>query len=329
MNRKLCSLLWARIIGLLLGALATAHAPLSFGGESASNPALAVPRVRQLAPGVMTTIDTAQHRQLSETVARHDIIELLAVDPNFDWAKDVPFQHDIWCLEFKFKPVRMIRVDIPQPSGQMRQKLIWYMVYCVTNPGKVMHPVQDAELPYPTSDQPKLYQVKLVDEPVRFVPNFLLEGYRSAKEGEGPVLAYRDRVIPLAVAAIQQREAPPQRLLNTAEICQEIPVGKSLWGVATWDGVTPEAAIDPWIDRFAIYVKGLTNAYRWTDDPAVYQQSGQLGAGRRLVQKTLKINFWRPGDEYYEHEGEIRYGAPDHYVAPAAPERVFYEWVYR
>jgi len=199
----------------------------------------------------------------------------------------------------------------------MRQKLIWYMVYCVTNTGKVMHPVQDLDLPYQTSDQPKLYQVKYVDQPVRFIPNFLLEGYRSAKEGEGPVLAYRDRIIPLAVAAIQQREDPHRRLLNTAEICREIAVGETLWGVVTWDGVTPEAPVDPLIDRFSVYVKGLTNAYRWTDDPAVYQQSRRLGAGRR------------PGDEYYEHEEEIRYGAPDHYVAPTEPTRVFYEWVYR
>jgi len=312
----------------MIGLLIAGPAASSEGAEPAA-PAPAVPRYRKLAPGVMTRIDTSQFRQFAETVARHDIIELLAVDPNFDWAKDVPFQHDIWCLEFKFKPVRMIRVDIPQPSGQMRQKLIWYMVYCVTNTGKMMHPVQDLDLPYQTSDQPKLYEVKFVDQPVRFVPNFLLEGYRSAKEGEGPVLAYRDRVIPLAVAAIQQREDPARRLLNTAEICQEIAVGQTLWGVVTWDGVTPEAAIDPWIDRFSIYVKGLTNAYRWTDDPAVYRQSGRLGAGRRLVQKTLKLNFWRPGDEYYEHEDEIRYGAPDRYVAPTEPDRVFYEWVYR
>ena len=46
-------------------------------------------------------------------------------------------------LDFKFKPVRMIWVDIPQPSGYMQRKLIWYMVYSVTNTGKVMHPVED------------------------------------------------------------------------------------------------------------------------------------------------------------------------------------------
>ena len=49
--------------------------------------------------------------------------------------------------------MRMIWVDIPQPDGFMQRKLIWYMVYSVTNPGKIMHPVEDVQLPYPTGGQ--------------------------------------------------------------------------------------------------------------------------------------------------------------------------------
>ena len=43
-------------------------------------------------------------------------------------------------------------------------------------------------------------------------------------------------------------------------------------------------------------------------------------ANRLLLRKTLKLNFWRPGDEYSTSENEIRYGVPG---------GVDYEWVYR
>jgi hypothetical protein len=237
-------------------------------------------------------------KQYDESVSRHDVVELLSVDPSLDWAKGVPFRRDIWALEFRFKPVRMIRVDIPQPSGKMQRKLIWYMVYSVANPGKVLHPVQDEN---------GTFKVEESEKPIRFIPAFLLESPEFHK-------AYPDRVIPLAVGPIQQREDPNRKLLTTVEICQEIRPGESLWGVATWED------IDPRIDRFSVYVQGLTNASRWTDEPGRYKKGDPIGTGRRLSRKTLRLNFWRPGDEYSEHEGEIRLGIPG---------QVDYEWVYR
>ena len=272
----------------------------------------AAQQFRRLAPGVMKTVDPA--REVEESFSRHDVVELLAVDPNVDWAKDVPFRHDVWSLDFQFKLPRMIWVDIPQPTGQMQRKLIWYMVYTVTNTGQVMTPVQDAELPYPTTDNPKLFEVKMVDQPVRFAPSFLLEGRESLEAGVGFVKAYPDRLIPVAIGPIQRREDPARRLLTTVEMAREIAVGETLWGVVTWED------LDPRIDRFSIYIKGLTNAYRWSDEPGGFKRGASIGTGRRLLQKTLRLNFWRPGDEFYEHEGEIRYGVPG---------ELDYEWVYR
>jgi len=251
---------------------------------------------RKLAPGVMTTVPPSL--EYDETVSRHDVIELLTSDSTLDWAKDVPFRRDIWCLEFRFKPVRMIYVDIPQPNGKMRRELIWYMVYSVTNKGEVLHPVPDEN---------GTFKVETVDKPVRFIPEFLLESPEFHK-------VYADRVIPLAVGPIQQREDPNRKLLTTVEMCREIAVGETVWGVVTWNN------LDPRIDRFSIYIQGLTNAYRWKDEPGVYKKGDPLGKGRRLSRKTLKLNFWRPGDEYAEHEREIRLGIPG---------EVDYEWVYR
>ena len=161
---------------------------------------------RQLAPGVMISVDPL--RKLEELVSRHNVVELLAVDPKFDWAKDVPFRRDIWALDFKFKPVRMISVDIPQPSGYMQRKLIWYMVYSVTNTGQVMHPVETEDLPYEVYDKRQLATVEMVDRPVRFTPEFLLEAQVRRPDKSILKKVYPDRVIPVAMGPIRLREDP-------------------------------------------------------------------------------------------------------------------------
>jgi hypothetical protein len=273
---------------------------------------------RKLAPGVLQTVDPM--RALGESVSRHDVVALLpadsklAADPKYDWVKGVPFHQDVWVLDFKFKPVRMIWVDVPQPSGMMQRKLIWYMVYSVTNSGKVMHPVEDVPLDYETFDKKMLYQVKMEDRPVRYLPEFLLEGHQRMEDGKGFVKYYPDRVIPVALDPIRQREDPNRKFLTTVDMCRELAVGETQWGVATWEDV------DPRIVRFSVYAFGLTNAYKWKDDPKEVKPGDPVGKGRKLYRKLLKLNFWRPSDPYYEHEEEIRYGIPG---------GVDYEWVYR
>ena len=268
--------------------------------------------LRKLAPGVLQTVDP--QRQLNESFSRHDLVELLAVNPQFDWAKDVPIRHNIWTLEFKFKPMRMVWVDIPQPSGQMQRQLIWYLLYSVTNTGQALVPKEDKDVGYETALNRKVWEVTKVDAPVRFIPNFLLEARNRLADGEGTVKAYRDNIIPVAIAPIQAREDRNLKLLNTVEICGEIKLGETRWGVATWQGV------DPTTVRFSVHVQGLTNAYRWEDVEGAVKVGSPIGTGRRLMRKTLVLNFWRPGDEFEENEDEIRYGRPG---------AVDYEWVYR
>ncbi|MGA2035043.1 MAG: hypothetical protein ABSG68_22570 [Thermoguttaceae bacterium] len=258
---------------------------------------------RHLVPGVLQSV--VPERTLADTYSRHDVVELLAVDPSFDFAKDVPFRHDVWTLDFKFKPVRLIDVDVPQPNGQMRRKLIWYMVYSVTNSGKVMHPVEGED---------KTFKVIEVDRPIRFIPIFTLEAHnRLQDETAGFTKAYTDRFIPVAYEPIQRREDPHRHFVTTVQAVT-IPVGQTVWGIATWEDVDLHTV---W---FSVHVEGLTNAYRWNDEPGEYTAGSPLGTGRRIMRKTLTLNFWRAGDEYYPKESEIRYGIPG---------RVDYEWVYR
>jgi len=315
---------------------------------------------RKLAPGVMVTVDNA--RKLVESFSRHNVVELLTANPEFQWAQDVPFRHNVWALEFQFKPMRMMWVDIPQADGTMKKTLIWYMVYSVSN--KV---VREEELnleldaggnPIDKSPPPQTgwiepfkapdgtYKVKCTNKPVRFIPTFLLEGRESSKgEGAGFGAVYPDQVIPIAVDSIRSREDRKRPFYNTVEMCRMIAPGETLWGAATWIGATQqgEQGVDPRIDRFSVYVQGLTNAYKWKDDPALYakvynewkndpsknENAIPLEHYRWIWHKILKINFWRPGDEFLQHEREIYYGIPANVAdSPGKTRESDYGWVY-
>jgi len=274
------------------------------------------PQYRTLAPGVEFTI--LPDRQDQDTHDQHDIVEILQSDPKLPWIpKTAPptrtlaemsrlteFRHKVWYLEFTFKPVRMIWVDVPQESGRAQRKLVWYMVYHVKNVGGHLQP---------KLDENGKYSSERYMQDVRFFPQFVIEAPQYKKE-------YLDRLIPVAVKAIQEREDPNRKLLNSVEIStQPIPtsterVDRSVWGVATWEG------LDPRIDYFSVFVRGLTNATRWTVKEGAYKKGDPPGKGRVLTHKTLELNFWRPGDEYVEDKRIVRFGAPG---------KVDYQWVYR
>ena len=102
-------------------------------------------------PGVLTTIapaiapaDTVQVADLVEIRAQGDLQWTPHHDAQsrtlYEMAKSVRFRRDVWCLELSFKPLRMIWVDVPQPSGKMQRKLLWYLVYRVRNTGVGLSP---------------------------------------------------------------------------------------------------------------------------------------------------------------------------------------------
>jgi hypothetical protein len=270
---------------------------------------------RALAPGVEVTI--APDVQEAETFSTHDIVEILQGIPGLEWkpklspesrtlrqmATSTVFRREIWCLEFTFKPVRMMWVDVPQRNGRMERKLIWYMVYHVKNTGGNLAP---------TPQDDGSHVIKRQGRDVRFFPTFVLESHEYGK-------SYLDRVIPVAARAIQQKEDPRRPLLNSVDVGSKLIsvspdlVDRSVWGVATWEDV------DPRIDTFSVYVQGLTNAYQW-EDSKEFKPGDPPTAGRQLAQKTLMLNFWRPGDQFVEDQRVIRYGIPG---------QVDYRWVYR
>jgi hypothetical protein len=315
------------------GAIAQTAAP------APAPPAVITPGVRRLTAGVLTVIPPKVEEQETFSGPR-ELVELVYTAPPLTWtpnftpqsqtlieiAKAVTFRREVWQLEFGFKPLRMITVDVPQPGGKLERKVIWYLYYYVQNNGGHMSPA-------PEKDEfgHQTFTTNPINRPIRFFPSFMLVSHDQKK-------AYLDRVIPVAAARIQQREDPQVRLLNSVEISQvAVPVSspenrQRLWGVATWEDV------DPRTDYFSIYIQGLSNAYLWQDPPGAFKAGDPPGTGRRYASKTLQMNFWRPGDEVLEHEGEVRYGMPElHDPTRAAelltlygvPSRVDYLWIYR
>ncbi len=250
-------------------------------------------------------------------------------DTLMEMAKIVTFRRGVWCLELSFKPMRMITVDVPQPTGKYEKTLVWYMVYRVRNLGRHLAPQAR-----PDQFGHESFTTQAVNHEVRFFPSFVLESYAEGREPKG----YLDRLIPVAIPAIREREDPAIPLLNSVEITQRpIPVSQeredhSVWGVATWTD------IDLKTDFFSVFVSGLTNAYQFDDPEGAFTAGAAPGTGRVFRTRQLRLNFWRPGDEVDPNENEIYYGIPvlekpeeqqrmlDIF---GIPTRLDYEWIYR
>lgn len=318
----------------LCSLLFSLHAIISGPAWAQSGAMVGNRQPRKLAPGVLTVIPPQPVADETFDGPR-PIIEIVKGsafkdwDPNYspktstlkDIATRVTFRRTVWNLEFAFKPVRMIYVDIPQPSGKMQRKLVWYMAYRVRNTGAHMNPAAaDDEYGH------KLYAPAAQNYSVRLFPRFIFEVVdKEADEKTGEMKlagqkAYLDRVIPMAARPIQTREDPAIRLFNSVEVSQiDIPVStersdKAVWGLATWTD------IDQTADYFSIYIEGLTNAYKWVDPEGAWNDGDPPGNGRRFANKLLKLDFWRPGDATDAHEDEIRFGFPG---------ELPYQWLYR
>jgi hypothetical protein len=301
--RGICSL---KCNGLVLTALVFAAASVARAQDAV--PAATAPPVSegpQFAPGVLTTIEPAVDP--ADAISLHDVVELRANDklkwqPSkwlqwesattaptnrtlYEMAEGAAFTQNVWCLEFSFKPLRMIDVDVPQANGRVQRKQIWYMVYRVRNTGAGLAAKIQPDGEYDT-------ELKATNR-IRFQPQFVLASQDHDGSDGAVRKAYLDRVIPAAMAAIQQRELPGVRLLNSVEMAEQdltVESGRAqrgVWGVAMWEDVDPE------IDFFSVFVGGLTNAYQWEDPAGAFKTGNNPGKGRVFTRKVLQLNFWR------------------------------------
>lgn len=234
-----------------------------------------------------------------------------------EMAKQVVLRREIYCLEFSFKPLRQMYVDVPAKGGRTQRKLVWYMVYRVRYRGGDLRPAAD------DIGGSKLYKriEKIAYDSRRFFPLAYLKDHVSGAE-------YLDRIIPSAKQKIALREQITAPLYNSVEINRKQiplssdPAAPGTWGVLTWVDVNPD------IDYLSIYVSGLTNAF---------QQDGE-GKDAPYRRKQLQLNFFRPGDAMAQTEDFIRLGVPpfadekeQQYVLNKynVSEPVDYQWVFR
>ena len=287
---------WVHLVTALLLAAQAAAASFATAADGPKG-------FRTLAPGVLTVVpaDSA----LDDAIQRGALVEVTKGQQGRSWvpkraapnttfvelARRLEYPRDIWCLEFAFKPPRQIDVDIPAGEDRMRRATVWYLVYRVKNVGgrRLLIGKQDDGQADPTQRS-----VETFEKPIRFLPHFVLESREGLAEDEGlaSYRAYLDRLVPSAMEAIRLREDRSRQFLDSAAMAaSDIPPGEERWGVAIWE------AVDPRIDYFSIYVRGLTNAIRWRPRPGV-----EIGPddppGRHIEQtlESLRLDFWRPGD---------------------------------
>ncbi len=330
-----CILVVASVLSVACCAWAQSPSDLA-GGDSLTRASLPALAPRKLAEGVMTVVSPDQNSE--DTSLGPFDLDLVAKHPELAWtapdfpdnkpffasptetllsmSRDVTLRHDIWALEFSFKPARLIEVDVPMPSGKMQRKVVWYMLYKVRYTGNDLSPKLDT-----ASDVPDV-PAKVRFESVRFLPRFSI----VSKERN---LNLDAQIIPSAIRAIADRERVGKPIYDHVEIgkldikASELGADNAIWGAATW------VDVDPRLDFFAIDVRGLTNAYKIRVD-----SSGKQNFDR----KTLRVYFWRPGDAIDESKDRIILGLPalenktrlEYYLQQFnLKERLDYQWIYR
>jgi hypothetical protein len=219
--------------------------------------------------------------------------------------QQVTFFRDVWQFEFAFLGLRQLELDVPRPDGTVARRNVWYMVYRVRNTGASLshNAIADPKFGHVdhevTEEATELNPVTLPD---RFFGRFVLTGWVEDGQGNYEQVTYNDRILPSVVPAIRAEEDPARPLLDTVEMAKQIlepvPADSDLggsWGVAVWENV------DPRLDFISVCVHGLTNAYRIHTTP---------DGTHELRQKTLQLNFWRPGDVVDQERDRIVYGIP-------------------
>ena len=357
------------LFGLLLGAVVACPAVVFAQQDTKADRKTKTP-----APGVMNTIKP--YVNYSETYQWSNMPDILGQDRSYDWAGDLFFEKEIWCLEFSFKPVRKINVDFPTKQGRLQRVLIWYMVYSVTNTGMAIKNEIEKEgatkVEVTTKNDTATPEVQTynhfknnikgtyrrttvdyngqaadangkVPGSLRFVPQFVLtsatitdpikykkdaDGFLKGMAAGAEEAIYYDTFLPLAFAKIAAQEDSSQKFYTSVTMAGlDIKPGETVWGIATWCDIERQTdemkmqSVDPRIDRFSVYVSGLTNACRWEAGPGAYSKDMKAPPlnDTTVFRKVLKLNFYVPGDEFEGEGQKIHFGQPG---------ELDYQWIY-
>ena len=205
-------------------------------------------------------------------------------------------REDVWTLNFRYKPLRIMTVDGFDARGNPAKQIVWYMWYQVYNrSGEPVTFIPEFEIV--TTD----LNTQHLDEPQPYV-------FEQIKK-------FEDRTITKEL---------PNGVLNlktTIDVSRfPIPASKPdafpklVSGLAIWTDMAEKA---PRTNKFSVYVTGLSNG-------VAVEQTKPLPPNnevRTLVKKkTLRINFIRPTDDVKQQIIDIQ---PDEESGPVET------WVYR
>lgn len=217
-------------------------------------------------------------------------------------ADSVVMFREVGGLEFTYKPLRTAVVEVPE-NGGLKKKTVYYLIYRVRNlGGHITTEFVKNEYGYEVQEIKESDQLAKVDIET-FSPHIVLEGWvESRKNGRSTYFpkSYLERYSPSVVAQLEKIDRTPARLHDWKSIAeQKIAVDKDPESIGTW-GVAFWVDVDPSINFLTTYVQGLTNAYIVNDQDAkpVFKQ------------KTLQMNFWKPGDSKDVVKDEIYNGIP-------------------
>jgi hypothetical protein len=199
----------------------------------------------------------------------------------------------IWVLDFRFKPLRSIKVNVPGRGEQVCYYL-WYQV------------------------------INKTAKPQLFVPNFELVTHDTRK-------VYRDEILPTVLDAIADIEDPSGilKIKSSNSITRDpIPasrpnaIPRAVTGVAIFTdpneplprdsaAVKQEKAKQPKLsdsNYFSLFIAGLSNG--WAETESIGDSSKTV-----VRRKTLQLKFRRFGDGALRRDEDLRY--------------IGHEWLYR
>tara|TARA_B100000029_G_scaffold350474_1_gene342883 strand:- start:2076 stop:3041 length:966 start_codon:yes stop_codon:yes gene_type:complete len=189
-------------------------------------------------------------------------------------------QTDLWVLEVRFKPLRLIRLNLTDPkTGKASPQLVWYLVYRAIN------------RPLPIKGDPNGVAPINEFDPSPGKPIFAPEFTLVTNDNDGQKI-YSDNIIPEAQSAIAARERLPQ-LKNSVQVVGPIPDATPkdakqdtdpVYGVVTWTG------IDPRTDNVTLYMSGFSNGYRYVRGPVPYATLTQSLTAGTLRRSTAVWN---------------------------------------
>lgn len=198
-------------------------------------------------------------------------------------------QPELWIMEVHFRPLRQILVDLTDPvTGKKSPRYVWYLPYRAINRKLANRAVANA--PVNELDAPVI--------PPQFIPVFTI----MTTDDPEPYKVYPDQVLPEAIAAINQREKTSYK--STVSVIRDLPPATApgapdqvvIQGVATWVGLDPKA------DFYTVFLTGFSNGF----------VKGTGPGGAEVIQwKTIRMKYWRPGDELYQREPEIQLDLDD------------------